>query len=249
MTSSAYKYKSEFDWRWVTVGGMIILVSNCIIPPLAKQEVLQAATVAVSAIRAGQNPVAAIANLQAANNISTNKAEAALQLAFGFEGGCQNWGSDSGNWFQGGKGFTCMGIIPSVGWNHRNGLLSELGAGFSGHPSMFVKFAHDKNPSAFKTVVAEIYKQDYFAPGGCADLPQPAFEVCADIAINSGVGRSRQYLREIGNIADPKQLARVLNARHRQDYIRWSSPGNKDAVFRAGWLSRADRRDRYIDKF
>ena len=44
-------------------------------------------------------------------------------------------------------------------------------------------------------------------------------------------------------------VARALNERHRQDYIRWSAPGNKDSIFRAGWLSRADRRDRYIDKF
>lgn len=245
MTIYKIKHQDEFDFRLVTWGVVALTVAYSLVPPVIQSEpgqpLISAAQIATDKVTGKTQ--------KDATNISTNKAEAALQLAFGFEGSCQNLGNDSANWFQGLHGFTCMGIIPSVGWNHRNDLLSGLGAGFNGHPSMFVKFAHDKNPSAFKTAVAEIYKQDYFAPGGCADLPQPAFEVCADIAINSGVGRSRQYLREIGIRADPKQLAKALNERHRQDYIRWSTLGNKDSVFRAGWLSRADRRDKYIDKF
>ncbi|WP_449415976.1 glycosyl hydrolase 108 family protein [Phormidium nigroviride] len=245
MTVYKIKHRDEFDFRLVTWGVVALTVAYILVPPVIQSEPAQQ-LISVAQITADK----VIGKTQKdATNISTNKAEAALLVAFGFEGGCQNLGNDSGNWFQGLHGFTCMGIIPSVGWNHRNGLLSELGAGFNGHPSMFVKFAYDKNPSAFKAAVAQIYKQDYFAPGGCAQLSQPAFEVCADIAINSGVGRSRQYLREIGTITDQKQLARALNERHRQDYIRWSAPGNKDSVFRAGWLSRADRRDRYIDKF
>jgi len=47
--------------------------------------------------------------------------------------------------------------------------------------------------------------------------------------------KSRQYLRAIGICSDAKSLARALNERHRQDYLKWSAPGNKDSVFLAGW--------------
>jgi Membrane proteins related to metalloendopeptidases len=48
--------------------------------------------------------------------------------------------------------------------------------------------------------------------------------------------KSRQYLREIGICSDTKSWARVsLNERHRQDYLKWSVPGNKDSVFLASW--------------
>lgn len=245
MTIYKIQHRDEFDFRLVTWGAVALTGAYILVPPVIQSEPVQQA---IDAVEIATDRWTGKTQKLAAN-LSTTKVEAALQLAFGFEGGCQNWSHDSGNWFQGQKGFTCMGIIPSVGWNHRNGLLRDLGAGFSDHPAKFVKFARDKNPSAFKRVVAEIYKQDYFVPGGCAELPQPAFEVCADIAINSGVGRSRQYLREIGTRLDAKSLAKALNERHRQDYLRWSKPGNKDSVFRKGWLSRADRRDRYIDKF
>ena len=48
--------------------------------------------------------------------------------------------------------------------------------------------------------------------------------------------KSRQYLRETGICSDAKFWARAsLNERHRQDYFKWSVPGNKDSVFLAGW--------------
>jgi hypothetical protein len=142
-----------------------------------------------------------------------------------------------------------MGIIPSVGWKHRDGLLAKLGEGFNDHPSQFVKFVHDRNPVQFKIAVSEIYKKDYFIPGGCNKLSQPAFEICADIAINSGVGRSMQYLKEIGSQSNPKALAKALNNRHRQDYNKWGAPGKKNSVFFRGWNARANKREEYINQF
>lgn len=47
--------------------------------------------------------------------------------------------------------------------------------------------------------------------------------------------KSRQYLRAIGICSDAKSLAIALNERHRQDYLKWIAPGNKDSVFLAGW--------------
>lgn len=80
-------------------------------------------------------------------------------------------------------------------------------------------------------------------------MAQPAYYVCLDIAINSGPGRSKQFIRELGAYTpnDPKGYATKLNERHRRFYIAISQPGSKNARFRNGWLARADRRKRYID--
>jgi len=96
-----------------------------------------------------------------------------------------------------------------------------------------------------------LYEKKYFGPGGCNPLPQPAFYVCADIAVNSGVGRSQQYLKEFGGYKgqDAKSFARQLNERHRKDYLIWGAPGKKNHVFLKGWLARADERARYINNY
>ncbi len=183
-----------------------------------------------------------------------NKAAEALKEIFSSEGQCQNWSSDSGNSFQGKIGWTCQGLIPSVCWNNRfNNFQYANPNSYKGHPADFCKYAYDLNRSAYSTAAAQIYTNNYFGPGGCNPLPQPAFYVCADIAVNSGTGRSQQYLRELGGLTSTtasgiKSYARKLNDRHRQDYIRWSASG-PNAKFRQGWLNRAAHRDAYINAY
>ncbi|KAG2386414.1 hypothetical protein C9374_002860 [Naegleria lovaniensis] len=185
------------------------------------------------------------------NDSNSKKAEESLVQIFRSEGKCQNWASDSGNSFQGKIGYTCMGVIPSQCWNNRNGIFAPLLGGFNGHPADFCKYAYDKNTVVFKQCAAQLYIQNYFGPGGCNPLPMPAFYVCADIAVNSGTGRSRQYIAELGGYhgQDAKQFARALNEKHRADYKRWGCPTCKNRVFLKGWLARADERDRFIDRY
>ncbi|MGE5659632.1 MAG: glycosyl hydrolase 108 family protein [Actinomycetota bacterium] len=238
----------QFDWRWLTWGCLGLLGVYILVPPvLENRAVAQVAHDALSAVEVGVDSATG-KMVAVADRVGGSQVQAALKLILDSEGGCQNSWRDSGNRFQGQLGFTCMGVTPAVGWNHRDGIFKELGVGFSGHPAFFVKFVHDRNRDAFRRAAQRIFIEDYFAPGGCTHLAQPAFEICADIAVNSGVGRSRQYLREIGAISDAKSLARALNERHRQDYLRWSQKG-ADAGFRAGWLARASRRQRYIELF
>lgn len=191
-------------------------------------------------------------NDSSSSSASGSKEQETLSEVFRSEGLCQNWSSDRGNSFQGRIGYTCMGLIPGECWGNRSGAFSWA-TGFRGHPSMFCKYAFDKDRNKYKQSAAQIYTNKYFKPGGCETLPQPAFYVCADIAINSGTGRSKQYLRELGplrgNSADAiKSYARRLNQRHRQDYIKWSSSGSQ-AKFRQGWLNRAKHRDEYINNY
>jgi len=107
-----------------------------------------------------------------------------LKQIFGHEGKCQNWKSDSGNKFQGSIGYTCNGIIPSVGYNNRNGAFSYAADKCKGQGANFVKCAHDVDPAKFKAGAAEVYKSQYFKPGGCSQLKMPAYYVCADIAVS-----------------------------------------------------------------
>nr|CAG4717301.1 unnamed protein product [Naegleria fowleri] len=185
------------------------------------------------------------------NMDNTKKAEEALAQIFGSEGKCQNWAFDSGNSFQGKIGYTCMGVIPAECWNNRNGIFAPLLGGFKGHPADFCKYAYDRNQVVYKQCAAQLYTQNYFGPGGCNQLPMPAFYVCADIAVNSGTGRSKQYINELGGYhgQNAKQFARALNEKHRADYKRWGCPTCKNRVFLKGWLARADARDRYIDNY
>jgi len=173
-----------------------------------------------------------------------------LKKVLGSEGKCQNWSEDSGNWFNGKLGYTCAGITPSVGYAHRNGAFAYASGCQSRSAEMFVKCAWDTDESAFIAGAGEVYTNNYFRPGGCADFPQPLHYVCSDIAVNSGTGRSKQYIRELGSVSgDYKGYARRMNEMHRQDYIRWSAPGTANARFRQGWLNRAAERDRFIDQY
>jgi len=177
----------------------------------------------------------------------STKLKDSLKKIFSSEGKCQNWSSDSGNWMNGKLGYTCAGIIPSVGYNNRN-FFSYAQSSCSSKPAhLFVKCAWDKSNSKFKDGSAKIYEKQYAIAGGCANLKQPAYYVCFDIAVNSGPGRSKQFIRETNaGSLNEFDAATKLNEKHRDFYIRISKPGTKNHKFRKGWLARADHRAAYI---
>jgi hypothetical protein len=181
----------------------------------------------------------------------TDKIAITLRHIFTNEGGCQNWNNDSGNWLNGKKGYTCAGITPGVGYNGRDKYYSyAISQCSSVSAELFVKCAWDLSQSKFNAGSETLYTDQYFRPGGCADYPQPLHFVCSDIAVNSGPGRSKQYIRDLGSPgSDFKGYARRMNQMHREDYIRWSQPGSANAQFRAGWLARADSRDKFINTY
>lgn len=126
---------------------------------------------------------------------SSDKYVQTLEMIFGHEGQCQNWASDVGNTCQGKIGYTCMGITPCVAYGNRQ--FFGYASSFNGQPADFCKYAYDLNRAGFKQGSAEIYKKNYFYP--CNSLAQPAFYVCADISVNSGPGKSQQYMKELNN--------------------------------------------------
>jgi hypothetical protein len=144
------------------------------------------------------------------------KANEALTEIFQSEGLCQNWASDSGNHFNGEIGYTCMGLIPEECWDNRNAFFQYAASSYSGSPAQFCKFAYDMDKTQYKSGAAQLYIKKYFTPGGCSVLPQPAFYVCSDIAVLSGIGRSQRYLKQLGPLtatdaASIKDYAHKLN--------------------------------------
>lgn len=168
--------------------------------------------------------------------VSGDVIESALNFTFGKEGGCQNWANDKGNWFQGRRGWTCMGIVPATWYRHRNGLAKGLPTD--------VKQAHDFDPARFKQIATEIYKRDYFIPGGCHKLAHPASTVCFDIAVNSGPGTSRRFLKSA--TGTPLQQAESLIDQHHQFYQTIVARDPSQAVFLNGWNNRTQARKQYV---
>jgi hypothetical protein len=68
--------------------------------------------------------------------------------------------------------------------------------------------------------------------------------IAFDVAVNSGPGRARQYLKYSENIKDPVQRAYAINEYHRRFYRRIGV--GKKAKFLKGWLNRAKKRDAII---
>lgn len=169
-------------------------------------------------------------------NVNGDVIESALSFTFGKEGGCQNWANDKGNWFQGRRGWTCMGIVPATWHRHRNGLAKGLPAD--------VKQAHDQDPVRFKQVAAEIYKKDYFIPGGCHKLAHPASTICFDIAVNSGPGTSKRFLKAA--TGTPLQQAESLINQHHQFYQTIVARDPSQAEFINGWNNRTQARRQYV---
>ncbi len=172
-------------------------------------------------------------------NVSGDVIESALSFTFGKEGGCQNWANDKGNWFQGKRGWTCMGIVPATWYRHRNGLAKGLPED--------VKQAHDQDSAKFKAIASEIYKKDYFVPGGCHKLSQPASTICFDIAVNSGPGTSRRFLKAATGTAI--EQAKSLINQHDAFYQQIVAKDRSQTVFIAGWNNRTNYRRQYVQNF
>lgn len=164
-----------------------------------------------------------------------DKYQRAIAMTATFEGGCQNSKADPGNYFQGERGYTCAGLTPETAWRYRD----WIGLGnFQGSPVEFSKWAYERSPEKFRQAAAEILL-DYADWAGCDELESPAYEVCADIAFNSGIGRAKQYLTQ--SQGSSQQIAQQLNEQHRTDYQKWGG------VHLPGWLNRADDRDKFIN--
>ena len=102
----------------------------------------------------------------------------------------------------------------------------------------FSKYAHNRSPENFYQAAAEILL-DYADQAGCDELDSPGYEVCADIAFNSGVGRAKEYLTQ--SEGNSQEIAQQLNDQHRADYQKWGG------INLPGWLNRADKRERFIN--
>jgi len=167
---------------------------------------------------------------------SGSKYERAIAETLRHEGGCQNSKADSGNYLSGETGWTCAGITPGTAWRYR----TLIGAdGFQGKPVEFSKWAYERSPERFRESAGKILL-DYASEGGCDELDSPAYEVCADIAFNSGPGKAREYLASASG--DDKAIATQLNEQHRADYQKWGG------VHLPGWLNRADEREKFINQ-
>lgn len=223
---------SEFNWKLITGGCLSILVSNAIIPPEIKAN---AAIIADNLTgKTSENAV---------KLSSDDKVEQALKFIFKQEGKCQNWPSDSGNYFQGKLGYTCEGIIPETLWNAKEYFKYCLDS-FSGHPADSVKFCYDKDPKKFHEAAKQTYINKYFAPGGCAELSDTlAFISCADVSILSGVGKSKKFVQQTTNISSGKERAKAINELHRQQLM---SITNKPQ-FHEGWGNRKKAMDEFIN--
>jgi hypothetical protein len=103
----------------------------------------------------------------------------------------------------------------------------------------FSKWAYDRDSEKFRQSAGEILL-GYAREGGCDELDSPAYEVCADIAFNSGPGKARKYLASA--TGDDKAIATQLNNRHRADDQKWGG------VHLPGWLNRADEREKFINQ-
>lgn len=170
------------------------------------------------------------------SNRGSDKYQRAIAMTAAFEGGCQNSKADPGNYFQGDHGYTCAGITPETAWRYRDWIGVE---NFQSKPVEFSKWAFDRNPQKFRQSAAEILL-DYADRAGCDKLESPAYEVCADIAFNSGVGRAKEYLTQ--SRGSSQEIAEQLNEQHRTDYQKWGG------VHLPGWLNRADERESFINQ-
>jgi hypothetical protein len=202
-------------------------------------------------VRIGNNQYVAqrfLGSCGSAPTPSGDKYTETLGLIFGHEGQCQNWASDVGNTCQGKLGYTCMGITPCVAYSNRQQSFAYA-SGFNGHPADFCKYAYDLNRDAFKKGAADVYRRNYFYV--CDALSQPAFYICADISVNSGPGKSQEFLNKLNGCRNlsSKDCARQMNQMHREFYQYIGRPGTSNNKFLAGWLARADARDRYINQF
>jgi hypothetical protein len=236
------KTQGDFNWdivSWISTAAIV----SYVVVPLAPPSIAAQVQITVDAATGKTNKQAT----QLVSDTSTGKdkkVDAALKLIFNSEGKCQNWSGDNGNYFQGKKGYTCEGIIPETLWGAKE-IFSYCMSGFTGHPADSVKHCYDMDSKKFHQAARETYIKKYFAPGGCNELKQPAFEVCADAAILSGIGRSREFANRSSGISDPVERAKAINNYHRKQLEGITSKPQ----YQAGWANRKNAVDKYINRF
>lgn len=185
-----------------------------------------------------------------------NKVQLTLKLIFGHEGACQNDGNDRGNHYQGDVGYTCAGVTPAVGVEHKAYFNFAIDGCRSAHPAQFVKCAWDIDRGEFMIAAERLFTDVYFGPGKCTGLPMPAYYVCCDIAVNGGVERSRQFMASMAKcpetIEGAKAFATTLNKKMRDFYQTQLCCPDCDPTqkqFCNGWMNRCDARQETIDNY
>lgn len=130
-----------------------------------------------------------------------------LAFTLQWEGGYSNHPSDTG-------GATMKGITWRVYDQWR------ISQGLSSRP---VKYITDQE-------VATIYRQRYWTPAGCDNLPLGLALAHFDWAVNAGVGRAMTTMK--GAMLN----VRTYNNKREYYYRRWGQ--SSQAVFLKGWLNR-----------
>jgi len=189
----------------------------------------------------------------AANHNTTksgkSKISESLPLILESEGQCGNNSADSGNWFEGQLGYTCMGITPLTGWNNRKYFQYALSK-CSGNKAMFVKCAYDLSKTSFQAGAEKVYETQFVDVAGCTNLPQPAYYVCLDTAVNHGPYWTQKRVKEnpIGN-KDGKTYGLALNNMSRNYYKEIAANNPSKQQFLNGWLNRATKRENYCNAY
>lgn len=139
----------------------------------------------------------------------SNRFEDAFLVVVGHEGGLSLDRNDRGNWTSG-----------VIGKGQLRG--TKFGVSAMSYPTLDI-------PNLTLDDARRIYRANYWNAAGCPDLPDPLALVVFDTAVNSGVGRARQFL------AQTRDWQEYLNVRLRfmQGIATWSRYGR-------GWTKRVN---------
>ena len=109
-----------------------------------------------------------------------------LILSDRIEGGLSMDKDDKGNWTGGAVG---RGVLKGT----------KYGISAASYPTVDIK-------KLTKAEAKAIYKRDYWTPIGADKLEPPLALLAFDCAINSGLGRARQFLKETASLVAEERL-------------------------------------------
>lgn len=90
-----------------------------------------------------------------------------------------------------------------------------------------------------KEKATEIYQKDYWEAAGCHEFEWPLSLACLNTAVNSGVGKAKEFNEMIGQ-GSPTEEARAY-AQRQEDFYRAIVESNpSQEVFLDGWLNRSE---------
>jgi Glycosyl hydrolase 108 len=92
----------------------------------------------------------------------------------------------------------------------------------------------------------DIYQSGYWIASGASSCEWPLSLAVFDLAVNSGAGRARQFLAEIGEVGTPRDRADRLMMRRRKFFLAIVAHNRRLAVFLQGWFSRCDQLEEAI---